>query len=97
MHHHQDARFYVFHSPLLTQSTGCLKKTEIHRIKHLQIGFPSAMGRPSLKIVSYQDYAKLSIPKSCLQQSLTPQHTILVMIFGLKMISPEAPNWAQRL
>ena len=40
MHHHQDARFYVFHSPLLTQSTGCLKKTEIHRIKYLQIGFP---------------------------------------------------------
>ena len=72
-----------------------------YQIKHLQIGFPPCYGQPvsisCVLFVSHQDYAEISIPKSCLLQSLASQHPILVMIFGLKMVSPVAPNWAQRL
>ena len=57
-----------------------------YQIKHLQIGFPPCYGQPvsisCVLFVSHQDYAEISIPKSCLLQSLASQHPILVMIFG---------------
>ena len=61
------------------------KKSELYHFDHLHLhlDFPSAMGSMSLKTKTKQD-------KAYVLENLARQHSTLVMILGLKMVSREA-------
>ena len=69
--------------------TGCLKKSELYQIEHLQIGFPPAMGSVSLEIVFgrfLQFLNRIKRFKVIFIGNFSQQHPILFMIFGLEMV-----------
>ena len=69
--------------PPAWKHTGCLKKVSLTILIICRLDFPSAMGSMSLKTKTKQD-------KAYVLENLARQHSTLVMILGLKMVSREA-------